>query len=172
MTMPILLVTVLLSSCTRKQKPDRYHYYQSFEELNGWFPTPPTLNTTIIPHSGIYSIYTDENYPYSNTLKIKFKDIDTKMPKKMKAAVWCYTSTDLAGAKLCLQIKNDSNEYKLWAAIESKDVVTTAQKWTKLEITAEITKALYSPENEIALYVWNPGKDKVFLDDFSLEIFQ
>ena len=117
----------------------------------------------------MHCIYTDEKDAYSPTFQIKFKDIGSKKPKRMKASVWCYTTSKSCEGKLCLQIKNKAGEYKLWLSNEFKTAVKSPNKWTWLEVSSDIAPEVFSPENDIALYVWNTGKGKVYADDFALE---
>ena len=161
-----------LQSCTRKQRSDNYHYFQSFDELKGWVPEPQSLTDELVTHSGKYCVYTNDANPYSPTLKLKFNDIDKSKPKKIKATVWCYTTSKFCKGSLCFQIKNPENEYKLWVATPFEDVVSAQNTWTKVEVLADIPQSAFYSENEIAMYVWNTGKDKIFLDDFALEFFK
>ena len=165
------LISISLA-CKKKLQSDHYPYYQNFDALKGWFPTPTWLSSEIITPSGEYCAFTDSVNPYSPTLKLKFKDFDSSLPRKIKASAWIYTSTAASDGGLCFQIKNEQNENRLWISKSIKQCVTKEKFWTKVEIETPITKEMFSPENELSLYLWNTGKDKIFVDDFYLEFFR
>lgn len=163
----IFFCIILLTSCKRIAKPDRFHYFQSFEELKGWFEIPPSITSEIIPHSGTYSAVTHEGQSYSPTFKIQFKDIDEFCPKRLEASVWCYTTSTADNGKFCLIIKNEKDETKLWFDKSIKVSGIQPQHWSRLELSVDIPKEVYSPNNQIGIFFWNTEKGKIYVDDFT-----
>lgn len=168
----VIFIALTCVACKKKLQSDHYHYYQNFDALKGWFPMPTWLSSEIITPSGEYCASTDSVNPYSPTLKLKFKDFDNTLPRKIRASAWIYTSSITCDGGLCFQIKNEQGENKLWISKSIKQSVTKEKYWTKVEIEAPITREMYSPENELSLYLWNTGKEKIFVDDFYLEFFR
>lgn len=165
-------ILFFLSGCGQKHTLDQYHYYQTFEELRGWFPIPPIITAEIIPHSGNYSCFTNEANPYSTTMHLRFNEIDVNKPKRIKTSVWCYLTDVACDGEFCLQIKNTANEYKQWKITPTKGNVSKATRWTKLELISDIEKEMFAPDNEISVFFWNKGKGKIYVDDFSVEFYR
>lgn len=168
----IFCIFVLITSCDKKPTIDRFHYYQSFDELKGWFPSHQNITSLVLPHSGNYCYLTNESNPYSTSLSLKFKEIDLYKPKKIKSSVWCYVTDTATNAEFCLQIKTPTGEFKHWKTTPINKQVTKTNTWTKLDIVSEIEKSMYAADNEISIYFWNQGKSEIFVDDFEVEFYR
>lgn len=165
-----LLISLFLTSCSKKHKLDTYHYFQDFEAVKNWYPN--TLTTDQIPaHSGFYSAYTDSSAPYSPTLMVKCAAFPKK-PKKIKASAWCYLNSNECVGSLCFNISSPKNESKQWFAVNLTDQIKTTGKWTRVFLETNIEDANFSPENVISVFVWNTKSERIFLDDIEVEFVE
>lgn len=167
-----LFILLLVGACSKALKYDNYNYHQSFEELKGWFNVPPTITSEIIPHSGVYSAYTNELQPFSPTLSLRFNEIEVNKPKRVKVAVWYY-STDITNVgTLCFEIKNESGETKLWKVKSIAESNAKPFIWTLVDFSVSFTNEVFSPNNQIRVFFWNTGKGKIYVDDFTVEVIR
>ena len=170
-TVLILLPTILLFSCSKKQKLDKLHFYQDFESLTGWVSSP-NLTENPPAHSGVYCSATTKQNQYSHTLNLPLQSVSIKPIKKIKASAWCYYTSKNCEGGLCIQVVDSTNNNKFWLSSSLKDFVKEPGKWTKVTAIAEFKGNENSIENIVKIFVWNTGNDKVLVDDFEVEFVE
>lgn len=155
----------------KRRKSDNLHYFQDCESIQGWFGVN-SLSTDIKGHSGTYTVITDQVHDYSMTFSRTFSEISSKPIKKIKAAVWCYSTNKLSSGEFCVQIVTPTGETKRWISQLYQDQIKEPKIWTKLSMEIPVPKEAFAPENIVKVFLWNKGTVPVYGDDFEIEFFE
>ncbi len=138
-----------------------------FEKANGKrFEFDSTKIDTAHFHSGKHSLNIESKNEFCITLKTSVKNIFTEN-NVVNISAWIF-STDTFNAQMVMDVgDNKSSE---WRAILLKPFVTTTGEWQEVFATFELPASAF-PDDEVKIYLWNPGKNSFYLDDFTISTF-
>lgn len=153
----------ILIGCSKKQTTANEYFYD-YEQAAGW--SAIQLETGFAK-SGKYCEKVTADKVYSHTFIMSLAEAGSKSLKKVKASVWITAPELQQDVNLIIDMfspaegKSVKNIYKL---IPVSDLQGKAD-W--VQFTAELDIADIKDGSVITkVYVWNPGGQKFFLDDF------
>lgn len=161
----ILLVVCafLFSACTKKQTKGNSYFFD-YEQAAGWSQVQLEAG---FANSGRYCEKITPDKVYSNTFILSLAEAGSKNLKKVKASVWITAPEIQQDLKLVIDMyspaesKSVKNIYMPIAAASLQGKANWVQFTTELDI-ADITDGSVITK----VYVWNPGGQKFFVDDF------
>jgi hypothetical protein len=124
--------------------------------------------TSKIAHSGDKSSETGNGNDYSITFEYTLKIIPDSLKNSINVEFWLYQNSLNHEAKLVFQAKGiDFQEY--WDQFDIKNESGEINKWIKYNIRFPI------PDNIkqaylVKIYLYNPSKENVYIDDFKIDI--
>lgn len=127
-----------------------------------------------IPYNGHGMFMLNKNINYSPAYKNSFKNICTNYYCYLKISVFVYSDANLKDSLfLVADTKNLKNKSISWkgATIDDAGNTFTPGKWNHLE-AYYITPEVYSREEIIESYIWYRGKNKVWIDDFCVRVYE
>jgi hypothetical protein len=121
-------------------------------------------------HSGSWCLRMD-SLEFSPEIRTTYSGITSKEYAWLKGSVYLYFADSCKGELPMLTIttlhKGDNYKYRTFAI--SRDSVAP-NSWKKLEFMYQ-TPSIRSVDDEIVLYIWNPAKARVYIDDLRLDAF-
>jgi hypothetical protein len=108
-----------------------------------------------VAHSGKYSVLLTPENPFGLNIEIH----NIQKGDRFKVAVWRYGST-----KGCL-VASDETGHNLYLNTD-KSIKEDPANWELLNLNFAVNSKL--PGDKIKIYVWNPGKEKVYFDDIKV----
>ncbi len=121
-------------------------------------------------YSGTKSLYIDSKTEFSNGFKLtvgkinNFKNIDS-----LEISLMHYATQKLKGVKVVWTIDDDKTKNILWngTSIENKNLNT----WGNLKLGFKLNSSILQPNHMLNIYIWNEGKEEVWIDDFEIKMF-
>lgn len=145
-------------------------FSNDFESIKGWYDVSGISGMR--GHSGVYSLFTDTNHIYSQTFKIKFKNVSGKRIKGVAYTVWCYAEALPIQGSVVTSVKNDSVEQVIYNGNDLENFINDAGEWCKVSAKIDFKAHESDPENELGFYIWNTGKNKIFADDVVIRFIE
>ena len=151
-----------------------FYSHISFEKdhRNFRIPTHMEFDSTKIDsthsHSGKYSLTSESKNKFCITLRTSVKRIFIDNAGCVNVSAWIY-SNDKFNAQLVLEI-GDPNSKRDWHAKLLPKFIKQTGKWQEVFATFELPSSAY-PDDELKIYLWNPGKNSFYLDDFTVSSF-
>lgn len=146
-----------------------YSENNTFGNGNLWGNNEKFLNNEH-SFSGEYSMKIDTTIIYGPTFSTTLSEIDCKKANKIKVSFAVLTLTDFSKAILVLSLESKDNKIIQWTGSQF-EYYLEKNKWGKVFLTAYIPGS-FTSEDKIKIYVWNPGKESFFIDDFIIEFYE
>jgi len=146
-----------------------YSANNSFENGNLW-GTDKKLLSNENSFSGEYSIKMDSTGIYGPTFSTSLADIDCKNVNKIKVSLNVFATDDFSKAILVLSLESKDNDLVQWSGSKFEYYLVKG-KWGTVFLTTYIPQ-LFTPEDRVKIYVWNPGKETFYIDDFKIEFYR
>ena len=146
-----------------------YSVNNSFETGNLWGINEKLLNNEY-SFPGEHSIKIDSTIIYGPTFSTTLADIDCKKAKKIKVSLDVFALNDFSKVILVLSLENKENEIIQWTGSKF-EYYLEKDKWSKVFLTVYIPES-FTFEDMIKTYVWNPGKESFYVDDFKIEFYE
>jgi hypothetical protein len=121
-------------------------------------------------HSGSRSFHIDSNTEFSPLIILKCSDISSlKNNISIRPSAWVRI-TDSLGSGLVYFVVSLEEQYKSYQyeALKLNSLDLNLNEWTKISFTAALREIKHG-DDIIKVYIWNPGKKDLFLDDFTVE---
>lgn len=122
-------------------------------------------------HSGEFYYAMDSTTEFSLTFMEKFGNISKSSYAKMKFSSSLFFTAQENNVALTIQIWDATgNPVK----VESKTIGVKdigLNKWGEASVELSLSN-LYAPNNEVRCFVYNPGRQNVYIDDMQVEFFQ
>jgi hypothetical protein len=151
----------ILASCSKKN-PAIYENDTEPHEWVGQTSITPIANS----HSGKSVSLIDSLNPYSLGLQKKIEDIAEGKFKTINFSYWIYLKSDSIKANTVLSIDYDGKNLN-WEGRPLKGKVKEFNKWVQINEKFTLPPTA-EPDNTITLYVWNPSKEEVLIDDLRI----
>jgi hypothetical protein len=161
-------ITILYGCGSDKKDP--LVFRNDFESVKGWYDAAGISGMR--GHSDMYSLYTDSSRVYSQTFKIKFKDVSGKRIKGVTYTLWCYADALPIKGSVVTSVKNDKDEQLVYNGNDLENFINDAGEWSKVSGKIDFKAHESDPENELGFYIWNTGKNKIFADDVTIRFIE
>ena len=124
--------------------------------------------TTEQAHSGKKSSITGDGNDFSITLEYPLKTIPDSLINNFDIEFWTYQTSLNHDAKLIVQAEGRDFDF-FWNGFDIKEEITEVNKWMKFHKNISIPDSIKQADL-IKIYIYNPSKEKVFIDDFKVRI--
>lgn len=122
-------------------------------------------------HSGTAALKVDSIIEYSDNLTIDGLTSIYKKPNLIvKTSFWYSSNNNSANTKLVLSVETAEGKSYIWRCLAETNE-NTANGW-KNHISAIELPEVHSPSDKIKVYLWNPNKVTLFVDDFDFSIVE
>lgn len=121
-------------------------------------------------HSGVYFSKIDTINRFSLTFVKQIKDIYTGKVGSLKASVWVSAKSLNFESKLVVATTNTQGQNTSWNNLNLKEIIKAPSDWVEAKLDVDINSI--NPEDNLAIYIWNTGKEEVYVDDFEIEFFE
>jgi len=118
--------------------------------------------------SGKNSSQTGAGNDFSITLEYPLEAIPDSLKRKLVINLMLYQTSIKHDAKLVLQASGKDFSY-YWNGFDLKNEVKEENKWIMFNKTITIPDSIKQADL-IKIYVYNPSKEKIFIDDFRIKI--
>ncbi len=164
---PLLFLILFCCGCTSGSR-DVVVFDNGFEAQKGWCEMNNVYEGK--GHTGRFSSFTNSDYQYGTTFRIKIKDISDKPVTYLRFSVWCYADAIPVTGRIIMSIDKDTVKNVFWNTWELSNTIKEKQKWTEIDGELSLkTNDANVPENTLIFYVWSNDKTNVLADDFHLE---
>lgn len=127
-------------------------------------------------HSGKHSLNIESKNEFCITLKTSVKKLFPDNKGCVNISAWVFAK-DTFNAQLVMDV-GQPNEKREWHAkllnqfVKSPSPKGEGQgvRWQEIFATFELPSSAY-PDDEVKIYLWNPGKNSFYLDDFTVSSF-
>ncbi len=139
-----------------------------FESVNNYWTTYPNEIVSYKSSSGQNSIKINE---FSSTFILS---IDTVINERIDELYFKTEMKVSSSVPLTSQVVlsvNDAEETYIWKSLEMNNGINNNKIWTASTYDFIINKELLRAGSIIKIYVWNPNKDEIFIDDIIVSIF-
>ena len=149
-------------------KRDTVFYSQvGFEKSSPLFLFDASKTDTSHFHSEKHSLLIESVNEYCITLKTS---VATIFRENNVAAIsaWIF-SADSFNAQVVMEVGDPKGKHE-WQTRLLKSFVSKKGVWQRAFAAFELPASSY-PEDEVIIYLWNPGKNSFYLDDFTVSSF-
>ncbi|MEO6903166.1 MAG: hypothetical protein ABI315_08430 [Bacteroidia bacterium] len=150
-----------LASCSKKNPT----IYENDTEPHEWIGQT-SITQVANSHSGKSASLIDSLNPYSLGLQKKIKDINGGKFKTIIFSYWVFIKSDSIKAYTVLSVDYEGKNLN-WEGHPLKDKIKERNKWVQVNETFTLPPTA-EPDNNITLYVWNPLKEEVLIDDLRI----
>ncbi len=159
---------IKISNSIKRQTPV-FDLINSFENETDFGYDSTRISKNFV-EDGLKSFIYDSIHEYGPTFRIKYSEIakDIKV-KSYKISLSFYSDVDITDAHIVFQIESDKKS-KEWRANQFK-FFNEKGKWNKAFLNSEFPKMM-SDNDEIAIYVWNPKKEKFYIDNLEIRFYK
>lgn len=117
--------------------------------------------------SGKYSNSVSE---YSSTFTFSLDSVDLKDVDNLLISCSAYCNfPDKTISSIVISIENDKEAY-FWKGLEINKYLKAYSNWWQAKQEVSISKNEMKPQSRVKIYIWNPQKQKAFVDDFEVKI--
>ncbi|NLF42774.1 MAG: DUF4843 domain-containing protein, partial [Bacteroidales bacterium] len=142
-------------------------FFNDCENKNAVWGQMQTI-TTETAFSGKKSSQIGAGNDFSITMEYPLKTIPDSLKRNIVVDFMLYQTSLKHDAKLVLQTSGTDFSY-YWHGFDLKSNVKEENKWIKFNKTISIPDSIKQADL-IKIYVYNPSKEKIFIDDFSIKI--
>ncbi len=122
--------------------------------------------------SGKKSIILDSVNIYSPTTEIPFKEITKKDHAWIKVSAKLFIEQSITENPFSLVIQFNQKEYAFkYKNFDSENMNLIAKQWQTISFYY-LTPEVRNKNNYLKTYIWYRGKNKIYIDDFQVDIFE
>lgn len=159
-----ILLALFITSCDMNSNNDS-SYLNDFEAIGFWTDGQNISRETA--SSGLFCTITDSMIPYTQTMKLDWKDIKVPQPKSATLIAWALTRDLSAKGKLVFSIETN-NKNIIWEGTEVQTVVKEINKWYEVKLSIDLNKSI--PKDAVVkVYGVNDGTKRIYWDNFQLQ---
>jgi len=128
--------------------------------------------STAFAHSGHSSLKIDSTLEFTPDIKARFNDLTMKDHAWIRTSVYIYPVEDLKGKSIFLVVtfQHKGANYK-YRTSDISGLDLNHDEWNKITMDY-MTPFPRTPRDNLEVYVWNPGKASVYLDDLMVEVYE
>lgn len=120
--------------------------------------------------SGKQSLYLNRQIEFSTGFKLNIGRIPHfDLADSLEINLKYFTNNKLKGTKVVWTIDDDKGKNLVWSGslIESNKV----SAWNDVKLGFKLNRQMLQQNSVINIYVWNPEKDEIWIDDFDFRLF-
>ena len=128
--------------------------------------------TDTISRGGNRSTFLTEEISYSRSINLSVKDITSSYYGWIEGEYWVYPTADPVANPFSIvyTFLYDGKAHK-YRSLDSESLNLVPNQWNKISFRY-LTPELRSPDDVFTTYVWNRGKQTVFIDDVKVTCYQ
>jgi len=125
-----------------------------------------------IAHLGSYSMMLDSNFYFSTGIAAKYKHITDKDHVWIRATVYIYPVIDIKEnpSTLVVTFQHKGYNYK-YRTVNTENLNLKLNEWNKISMDY-MTPFPRSKNDNLNVYLWHRGKNKIYIDDLKVEVFE
>jgi len=167
------LSAVTLFSKTKPEnyipEPEPVFLLKNDMEKPGDWNTNPAAFDSLIVFAGKYSYRMDSLNEYSPGFAKKIKEINGGNFNRILVKVMAFCSDTIAELPIVISVNNAEKGNYVWASSKIENFVSPC-KWSPAFFVFEMPEILAS-EDELKIYICNPEKQTVYLDDLVINFY-
>lgn len=136
---------------------------------NLWYAPEWALDTLEV-FSGKYSIKMSEALEFGPTFSTPAGDARVNEGSVLKARVMVKTNVESSKALLVMTLEQWDSPIYSWVASSVSNYAVPGE-WSPVFLNVPL-KQLKSTRDTLKIYLWNPGKEEIYIDDMKIEVFQ
>ena len=138
-----------------------------FEEQMRYWNTPVDNISTGIKYNGKFS---NEVSEFSATFEYNLDSLDVNEMNQLSVLcrLYCYFD-DKTNAKLVVSVENQEGAY-IWQGLEINKFLKAYSNWWPVQYEVGFNTDEIKPGSRLKVYLWNPDKQKAYVDDFEISI--
>ncbi len=156
------VMAVILFSCSKTGKKAN-EFTNDMENAKFWSNSSSVVKG--FAHSGIYASKLDTANTFSYGFQSVFENILKSTPKKVIVTIWVYSLLPNPDASIVVDI-NNNGQSKFWKN-SALNGVSKAKEWTEVKALFDLPANL-DIKDELKIYVWNPNKRDLYIDDLNV----
>jgi hypothetical protein len=162
----LFLLATLAFACKKEVNvlPDNV-FFNDFEGQFGYLPQVQRSKG----HSGKCFYGFNPETEFSTTFMLPFKRITTKSFSKLAFNAFVYLPDQAASGSLVIQIYDTAGNRIGITQTDFNGESLGVRRWKEVRVELPL-KGLYSPDNEIRCFAFNPNRVFYQLDDFKVEM--
>jgi hypothetical protein len=157
-----------------KQPDPVYYVFNGFEDKQTWDKDTDIISTEKV-WKGKYSVKLDERDEYGPSCANRISLLTDKPFKKVQCSLWAYATGKFKDAQIVAEIsfKDDDNQvYENYFWLSSKfDYFIDKNQWGQVFFSFNLPE-LRSRNDELKIFVWNPDKQPLYIDNFEMKLFE
>lgn len=132
-----------------------------------------TPSDTTHAHTGIASLYFDENREFGPTIEKKLRSVTGSYYGWIRMSVWIWpvTHPDSLRGALVGSIDHKGQPYKYRTKF-TRGLGMKKDQWNLLQFDMLTPSAIRSPNDTLKVYFWNIDKGKYYVDDLKVQVFE
>ena len=151
-----------------------YYLFNGFEHKETWDKDTGLVSSENV-WKGRYALKMDNRDEYSPTFAKRISVMTDTAFRRVQVSLWAYATSVYKDAQIVASInfKDDDNQvYEKYFWLSSKfDYFIDKGKWGQVFFSFNLPE-LRSRNDELKIYVWNPDKNVLYLDNFELKLFR
>lgn len=167
------LSAVTLFSKTKPEnyipEPEPVFSLQNDMEKPGDWNSSPAAFDSLIAFSGKYSYRMDSLIEYSVGFATKTGEMNHGNFDEIRIKVMAFCSDSIRNLPIVISVDNAEKGNYIWASSNIENFVGP-NEWAPAFFVFPLPEII-SPEDELKIYIWNPKKQTVYLDDLAIRFY-
>lgn len=138
-------------------------------EKPGDWNTSPAAFDSLMVFSGKYSYRLDSLNEYSPAFAGKTGEINQGNFDEIRIKVMAFCSDTIRDLPIVISVDNAGKGNYIWASSKIENFVSP-DEWSPAFFVFPLPEII-SPEDELKIYIWNPKKQTVYLDDLAISCY-
>ena len=151
-----------------------FYLFNGFEHKETWDKDTSIVSTEKV-WKGKYSVKLDAKNEYGPTYAVRISKMTDQPFKRFYISLWAYATGKFKDAQIVATIsfKDDENQvYEKYFWLSSKfSYFIEKDKWGQVFFSFNLPE-LMSRNDELKIYVWNPDKQPLYIDNFEMKLYQ
>ena len=145
-----------------------FYLHQGSEHGKLQFSFDSLRTDTLHFHWGNRSLEIEKTNEFCITIKTTIKKLFAGNLNCVNVSAWIFPK-DTFNTQLIMDIGGLKGEHD-WHSKPLYKFITNKNKWQEVFATFQLPPSAY-PDDEVSIYLWNPGKNSFLLDDFTISSF-
>lgn len=150
-----------------------YYVFNGFEDGNVWDKDSSMISKENVKYDN-HSLKLSNDDVYGPSCTNVFSRIHDKPLQKIRCSMWVYCEQEPKDAQIVATISfkdNDNQIFENYFWLSSKlEYFVEKGKWGQAFFTFNLP-ALKSINDELKIYIWNPDKNTIYIDNFELKAY-
>jgi len=151
-----------------------YYVFNGFEDNQTWDKDTSIITTEKV-WKGTKVIKLDNRDEYGPACANRISKLTDLPFKSVHVSLWAYATGSFKDAQVVatMNFKDDENQvYENYFWLSSKfDYFIDKNKWGQVFFSFNLPE-LHSRNDELKIYVWNPDKQPLYIDNFEMKLFE